>query len=263
MQTEGPSTNVFVKTPPCVPLSLYSRANICSANSCSSSSSCEFNSTPLPLTSFVFSWRRRVRWRLLPFWWVTQSSWSRPHIYMLLNFCFSPVNQSPVSLILGPARGASKGEEKFFLPDKFPLRRVRQTQPGPYLSGQHHKQPSTSCHMLNLAIAKYKSRKHLGCLPDDVAMLRGEKKVVENCKKKKKKRHYAFFWITERKALTWRLAQHHGNPNTFLFLLVSICQPWVSSDQPVQQSDSQPTISWFLSSSWFSSVPEDKQELCV
>lgn len=40
--------------------------------------------------------------------------------------------------------------------------------------------------MLNLAIAKYKSRKHLGCLPDDVAMLRGKKKVVENCKKKKK-----------------------------------------------------------------------------
>lgn len=119
------------------------------------------------------------------------------HKYMFLNFCFSPVNQSHVSLILGPARGAPKGREKFFLSHKFPVRRVRQTEPGLYPSGQHHEQPSTSYHMLNLAIAKYKNRKHLGChlaihLPDDVAMLGGWEKVVENFKKEKK-RHYAFF----------------------------------------------------------------------
>ena len=106
---------------------------------------------------------------------------------------------------------------------------MRQTEPGLYPSGQHHEQPSTSYHMLNLAIAKYKNRKHLGCrlaihLPDDVAMLGGWEIVVENFKKEKK-RQYAFLWITERKELMWRLAQHHGDPNTSLFLLVSISQP--------------------------------------
>lgn len=58
-----------------------------------------------PTTSFVCSWRRYLRWRFQPFWWVTQVFWVSSVNTRYEHFAwFSPVNPSHISLILRPDR---------------------------------------------------------------------------------------------------------------------------------------------------------------
>ena len=154
-------------------------------------------------------------------------------------------------------------------PQQFPLRRVQQREPGPLYSevGTSSSPPPLHVEFGNSKVWKQKARRLLPGYSfarwrgnaGEGGGGKGSRKFQEG--KRKKKRHHTFFWIAERKELMQSLAQHHGDPNTSLFLLVSISQPWVLTNQFGSVTDSQPPISWFLSSSWFSSVPEDEQEL--